>query len=75
MPPPVEIIAAQAQAQDLQDVDMGFYDIANNDFPPQGHRDHFIGDDARILQGDPAQAHVPLPALVCTDLTLPHSHI
>ena len=75
MPPPVEDIAAQAQPQDLQYVDMGYYDIANDYPPPQGHRDHIIGDNARIVQDVPAQVHVAPPAPVCTDLTLPHTHI
>lgn len=75
MPPPVENIAAQAQAQDLQYVDMGHYDMANDYPPPQGYLDHIIGNNARIVQDDPAQAHVALPAPVCTDLTSLHTHI
>jgi hypothetical protein len=71
-PPPVENIAAQ---QDLQYVDMGYYDMANDYPPPQGHRDHIIGDNARIDQDVPAQAHVAPPEPVCTDFTLPHTHI
>jgi hypothetical protein len=72
MPPPVENIAAQAQPQDLQHVDMTDYDMAN-DYPP--HRDHIIGENARIVQDVPAQAHIAPSALVCTDFTLPHTHI
>lgn len=54
---------------------MGNYDMVN-DYPQlQGHRDHVIGDNARIVQDDPAQAHVAPPAPVCTDLTLLHTHI
>jgi len=65
MPPPVEDIAAQAQPQDLQYVDMGYYNIAHSP-PPQGHRDHIIGDNAGIVQGVPVQAAPPAP--VCTTL-------
>jgi hypothetical protein len=66
MPPSVENIAAQAQPQDLQYVDMGYYDRAN-DYPSlPGHRDHIFADDARIVQDVPAQAHVAPPAPVCT---------
>jgi hypothetical protein len=76
MPPPVENVAAQAQAQDLQYVDMGNYaDVANDYPPPQGHLDHIIGNNTRIVQDVPAQAHVAPPAPVCTDLTLLHTHI
>jgi hypothetical protein len=75
MPPSAEYAAAQAQPQDLQYVDMGYYDMANDYPPPQGHRDHIIGDNARIVQDVPAQAHVAPPMPVCTDLTLPHTHI
>jgi hypothetical protein len=75
MPPPVENIAAQAQPQDLQYVDTGYYDMANECPPPQGHRDHIIGDSARIVQNVPAQAHVAPPAPVSTGVTLPHTLI
>ena len=78
MPPPVENIAAQAQRQDWRYVDMGYYDMANDYPPPQGHGDHIVGYNARIIQGVPAQAHVARlapPAPVCTDLTLPHTLI
>ena len=74
---PVENIAAQAQPQDLQyrDVNMGNYDMVNDYPPPQGHNDHIIGDNARIVQDIPVQAYVAPPAPVCTDLTLPYTHI
>jgi len=62
IPPPVENIAAQAQPQDLQYVDMGYYDMANDYPPPQGHRDHIIGDNARIVQDVPAEAPFAPPA-------------
>jgi len=62
MPPPVEDIAAQAQPQDFQYVNMGYYDIANGYPPPQGHRDHIIGDNAGIVQDVPAQVHIAPPA-------------
>jgi hypothetical protein len=75
MPPPVENIAAQAQPQELQYVDMGYYDMANDYPPPQGHRDHIIGDNARIVQDVPAQAPFAPPAPVRTHLTLPHTQI
>jgi hypothetical protein len=75
MPPPVEDIGAQAQPQDLQYVDMGYYDMTNDYPPPQGHRDHIIGDNARIVRDVPAQDHVAQPAPVCTDHTLPRTHI
>jgi hypothetical protein len=75
MAPPVETLAAQAQPQDLQYVDMGYYGMANGSPSSQGHRDHIIGDNARIVQDVPAQAHVAPPAPVCTDLTLPYTHI
>jgi hypothetical protein len=76
MSPPIENVAVQAQAQDLQYVDMGNYDAAN-DYPPppRGHLDHIIGDNARNVQDVPAQAHVAPPAPVCIDLTLLHTHI
>jgi len=72
MPPLVENNAAQAQPQD---VDMGYYDMAYDHPPPQGRRDHIIGDNARIVQDVPAQAPLAPPAPVCTDLMLPHTHI
>ena len=83
MPPPVENTAAHWHAQP-QDLQLGNYDMAldmanDNYLPPlaQGHRDHFIGDIARIVQDVPAQAPFapPAPVPVCTDLTLPHTHI
>jgi hypothetical protein len=56
---------------------MGYYDMANDYPPPQGHRDHIIGDNARIVRDVPAQLedHVAQPAPVCTDHTLPRTHI
>ena len=75
MPPPIENIAAQPRPQELPDADMGYYDMANDHFPPQGHRDHIIGDNPRILQDVPAQAYIAPPAPVCTALPLPHTHI
>ena len=73
-PLPVENVAAQGRPQVLQDVDMGYYDVAN-DYPPlQGHRDHIIADNARIVQDVLAQAYIAPPAPVCTDLSLPHIH-
>ncbi len=62
IPLPVENLAAQAQPQDLQYVDMGNYGMAI-DFPaPQGDRDHIIGDNTGTVQGVPAQAHRLLDA-------------
>ena len=72
---PAENIAVQAQPQDLEYVDMGYYDIANDHPAPQGHRDPIIGDNARIVQDIPAQAYVAPSAPVCTDLMLPYTHI
>lgn len=70
--PPVENIAAQAQPQDLEIVDM-----ANDYPPPLGHLDRIIGDNAGIVQDGPAhwQAHAAPPSPVCTGLTLPHSYL
>jgi hypothetical protein len=73
-PSPVENVAAQAQPQGLQDVDMGYYDVANDYPPPYRHHDHIIADNARIVQDVPARAHVAPQAPVCTDLSLPHTH-
>jgi hypothetical protein len=64
---PVENLATQAQPQDLQYVDMGYYDMAHSPLP-QGHRDNIIGDNARIVQSVPAQAQATPPALVCINL-------
>ena len=75
MPLPVGNIAAQAQPQDLQYVGMGYYDMANDPPPPQGHRDHIIGDNARIVQDVPVQAPFAPPTPVCTDVTLSQTHI
>jgi hypothetical protein len=70
IPPPVEDIAAQAQplAQDLQYIEMGYYGMANDYPPPQGHRDHIIGDNAGIVRDVPAHWQAAPPAPVCTDL-------
>jgi hypothetical protein len=54
---------------------MGYYDMVNGYPPPQGHHDHIVGDNAGVVQDVPAQAHLAPPAPVCTDLTLPHTHI
>ena len=54
---------------------MGYYDMANDYPSPQGHRDHIIGDNARIVQDVPAQAHVAPPAPVSTDVALPHTNL
>jgi hypothetical protein len=75
MRPSVENPAPRDQLQDLQYVSMGYSDMANDYSPPYRHHDHIIGDNARIVQDIPAQAHVTPPAAVCTDLTLPHAHI
>jgi hypothetical protein len=66
--PPVENLATQAQQQDLQYVDMGYYGMANDYPPPQGHRDHIIGNNAGIVQDVPAQAQATPPAPVCINL-------
>lgn len=69
--PPVENLAAQAQLQDLQYGDMGYYDIAN-DFPSpaHGHGNNTIGENAESVQNVPAQAEATPPAPVCTNLVL-----
>jgi hypothetical protein len=66
--PPVENLAAQAQPQDLQYVDMGYYGAANDSpqAPPQGHRDHILGDNAEIVRGViQARAAPPAPVRIC----------
>jgi hypothetical protein len=68
----IENVAAQVQPQY---VDMDNYDIVNDYPPPQEHRDHILGDNARIVQDVPAQVHVALPAPVCIDLALLYTHI
>lgn len=66
MPPFAENIAAEAQLYELQNLEMGYYNnLADYYLPPQGHRDHIIGDNARIIQDAP---FAPL-AQVCTNLT------
>lgn len=65
----VEDDAAQDEMQNLQYVSMGYYDMANDYSPPYRHRDHIIGDNARVVQGVPPQANVIPPAPVCTVLT------
>ena len=69
VPQPVEDLAAQVQPRDLQYIDMGHYGMVRDYPPPQGHRDHIIGDNARIVQDVPAQVHVAPPVPVCTDFT------
>jgi hypothetical protein len=71
MPPPVENIPAQAQPQDLQNANIGHYDMAHDYPPPQGH----LGDNARYIRDVPAQAYAARPAPVCIDLTLHRIHI
>ena len=68
----IENVAAQVQPQY---VDVGNYDIVNDYPPPQEHRDHILGDNARIVQDVPAQVHVAPPAPVCIDLALLHTHL
>ena len=75
MRPSVENPAAQDEMQNLQYVSMGYYDMAKDYSPPYRHRDHIIGDNARIVQDVPPQAYDAPSAPVCTDLTLPHTHI
>ena len=67
IPLPVENIAAQAQPQDLQYVDVSDYGMANGFPPPQGHRDHINGDNVGIVQDVPVQAQAAPPAPVCTN--------
>ena len=68
IPPPVENLVAQAQPQDLQYVDMGYYDMAN-DYPlPHGHGNHIRGDNARIVQNVPVPVQAAPPAPVCANL-------
>lgn len=66
--PPVENLAAQAQPQDLQYVDMGYYNMANDYPPPHGQGNHIRGDNARIVQDAPSQAQAVPPAPVRTNL-------
>jgi hypothetical protein len=79
MSPPVENVPAQAQPQDVQHVDMGYYDMANDYPQPQGYEPGYPGDNARYFRDVrnhvPAQAYVAPAAPVCIDLTLPHTHI
>jgi hypothetical protein len=65
IPPPVENLAPQAQPQDQQHVGMGYYYMGNDFLPPQGHRDHIIGNYAGIAQDVSAQAPAAPPAPVC----------
>jgi hypothetical protein len=73
IPLPDENLAAHAQPEDLQYVDMGYYGMGN-DYAPNGHDNHVIGDDARITQDVPAQAQAAPPAPVCTNLVFWHAY-
>jgi hypothetical protein len=70
MPPPVENVAVQGQLQDLQYVDMGYDDMANDHPPLHEYRDHAINNYAGV-----AQAQAAPPAPVCTDLDSPYTFI
>ena len=72
MPPPVENFAAQGHPQDLQYVDIGHYNMANDHHPPHEHRDYTINNYAGIAHNVPAGPAPPAP--VSTDLTFPHTH-
>jgi hypothetical protein len=66
MPPPVENYAAQRQPQNLQYLDMDYYDMANVHppvLPLHEHRDQAIDDYAAVVLDVPAP-----PAPVCTGL-------
>jgi hypothetical protein len=75
MPPPVENNAAQGQLQDLQYVDRGYYDMANDHLPLHEHRDHAINNYDAVALDDPAQGRALPPAPVCSDPTFPYTHI
>jgi hypothetical protein len=65
IPQPVENLAPQAQPQGQQHVGMGYYYMDNDCPPPQGYRDHIIGNYAGIAQDVPAQAPAAPLAPVC----------
>ena len=71
MPLLVENHDAQRQPQNLQYLDMDYYDMANvhPPLPPlHGHRDQAINNYAAVVLDVPAQAQAAPPAPVCTDL-------
>lgn len=71
MPPPVEITAAQAQAQDLRHGNVGYYVVVDDHPPFHGYEYH--GHATNNL-GVPAQAPIAPPAPVRTDFTFPHTN-
>jgi hypothetical protein len=68
MPPPVENNAGQGQLQDLQYVDLGHYDMANDHRhgPLHEHRNRAINNYAGVAL-DAAQGHAAPLVPVCTD--------
>ena len=75
IPPTVENPAAQGQPQDLQYVDMGYYNMANDHPPPHEHRDHAINNYAGVALDAPAQAQAAPSTPVCIYLTFKHTHV
>ena len=74
-PAPVENTAAQGQTQDLQYIDMGYYNMANDRSSSLEHRDHTINDYAGVALDVPTQAQAAPPVPVSTDLTISHTYI
>ena len=70
MPAPVENVGVQGQLQDLQYVDMGYNDMANDRPPLHKHRDHAINNYVGV-----AHAQAAPPAPVCTDIDFPYTPI
>jgi hypothetical protein len=68
MPPPVENDAAQAQPQDLEIVDVGYYNMGNDHPPLHEHPNLAINNYAAPVALEvPAQAQADPPPPVCTD--------
>ena len=73
-----ENTAAQGQQpQDLQYIDTGYYNMANDRPPLHEYRDHTINNYTGVAldRGVPAQAQAAPPVPVSTDLTISHTHI
>ena len=70
MPPSVEYTAAQGQhqPQDLQFLDMGYYDMVGDRPPLHEPRNSAAMNYGGVGLDVPAQAQVAPPAPVCTDL-------
>ena len=77
-PPPIENLAAQTQVQDLEYVDLSYYNMANDYPPPHGHGNYIRRDNPRIffVQDVPTQTRARAAPLapVCTDLVFRRAH-